>query len=268
MRMNHDFVTVNDAPGRRPPPRVDRSLVDLLLWCGLDEGRALDIVADADRPEGRMLLHETLGQDINTGTVMNDLSFSVRLGSASWNGRRLKVRVGEMPETLLEAMPGRRLVDVVDHGALPRRRTITRARVEDQFLTLDTDGDAVRRDDRLLADAAQATRSLVRRRARHLRAAASEEWSMATAHAGIVMMVVFGLQMILAMTLMPSERLGPAVLTLATMLGVSLAFGVAALYLCVTASAKNLRLDHERRMDDARARMRTRWEGMETAFSG
>jgi hypothetical protein len=266
MRMNHDLVTVRDRPKRKVPPKADRSLFDMLRWCGVEERRALDIVADAHSPEGAMLLHETLGQDVKVCTVGDELCFNARLGPASWNGRQLRTKVGEIPDTLTDAMTGRRLVDVVDHDALPRNRTIASARLDDGVLTLTTAGEVIEptAPRGSLAGSAMATRRLIRTRRRHLRSASKDAWSMATVQAGVAITVAFGIQLAIALTFFHDTRVASAMAILATMLAVSLVAGVIQLYLCVKASPRDLRGDHDARMAIATADMRSRWGSVAT----
>lgn len=81
---------------------------------------------------GQPLLMQSIGSTSKKGNKVFSCRLSMRDGNLHWDGDRLSVRLQKLPETVMSAMVGRPLKDVIAHPYYPQDLEIASVKERDQ----------------------------------------------------------------------------------------------------------------------------------------
>jgi len=127
-------------------PRIDASIVPLLRHKGLSARDIDHLLNDLahDFEHARHVLDVLIPTSERTEMVDDHVVFSAIIGRRmKWDGTTLTIRDPEpLPDTVMAALPGRRLSTMVDHPGLPDR-VIETVDIDDDGMTMTTAAERV-----------------------------------------------------------------------------------------------------------------------------
>lgn len=178
-----------DIQGRAGTATIDDSVRTILMHRGMTALQADHAIADMlEAGDGRLVLDETL-PNIERGDIFNGrYTFRAALSpGVSWTGYELRVDNTDMPETLLNAMVGRRMGTVIEHPALPSDRVITSASMDEQTLvvTVASVQSRIARPRGLRAEIRSAVRRTLRMNRRTIEAECGQNHASSTLFGGV-----------------------------------------------------------------------------------
>jgi hypothetical protein len=143
IEMEHNFCGDDLDDTCYIPTLVDASIPAILAHRGVPARRVMQLIADLDSscPMAAIEIDALLPADRRHGMHMYEHTFTAVLEDGmTWTGRRLTLR-RSLPDTVVAALPGRTLHDLIDHPALPDRRILS-VDARDGQVVVHVEGDA------------------------------------------------------------------------------------------------------------------------------